>query len=378
MALTALSLRGLPDHALLAALRALASRDADLEADLLVHLGEVDARELYLGQSYPSLFAYCTEALHFSESIAYHRIAAARAARVFPRVLEAVRSGELHLSAVRLLAPHLTRENQGELLERARHKSKRAIEEMLADRAPKPDVPALVRRLPEPVASGVSVPPPGPQPASVFGATVRGASSSARPTAPPSPAHPQPLGAGRYEVRFTAGPDTHAKLVEARALLRHQIPDGDLDKLFGRALDALLREARRTKFAETERPRRTSPAPTDSNGSATRHIPAPIKRAVAERDHGRCSFVAPGGRRCDSRESLEFHHVQPFARSRRHRAEEITLRCRAHNRLAAIQDFGAHHMARFRKHDACHGTRPGASSPTTDPAPAGVRSGPEE
>ena len=149
--LTPLSLRSLSDDALLASLRALAVRDADLEADLLVNLGELDARELYLGQGYPSLFAWCTEVLHFSESIAYHRITAARTARAFPRVLDAVRSGELHLSAVRLLAPHLTRENEAELLDRAQHRGKRAIEAMLADRAPKPGVPAQVRRLPAPL-----------------------------------------------------------------------------------------------------------------------------------------------------------------------------------------------------------------------------------
>jgi 5-methylcytosine-specific restriction endonuclease McrA len=366
VALTPFSLRGLPDHALLAALRELASRGACLEADLLVHLGEVDARELYLGRGYPSLFVYCTEVLHFSESIAYQRIAAARAARAFPRILDAVRSGELHLSAVRLLAPHLRRENCAELVEWARHKSKRAIEEMLADRAPKPDVPAQVRRLPEPVAgSAAPVRPSEARPAAAFGATVPGASSPAPEARPQladaaaawrsgeaprgaverACAHPEPLGAGRFKVTFTATAEAHAKLVEAQALLRHRIPDGDLAKLFDRALDALLREVRREKFAETDRPREARTA----GGPAPRHIPAAIKRAVAARDQGRCTFVARDGRRCGSRDSLEFHHVQPFARSRRHRVEEIALRCRAHNRHAAIQDFGAEHMARFRR-----------------------------
>ena len=339
MPLTPFSVRDLSDRDLLAALRSLAGRDAELEADLLVHLGEVDARELYLGEGYPSLFAYCTEVLHFSESSAYHRITASRAGRAFPRVLDAVRSGELHLSAVRLLAPQLTLENQGELIERARHKSKRAIEQMLADRAPKPDVPAQLRRLPVPAAA--------------LGATVPGASSPAAPRPalePPASTHrhPQPLGADRFKVTFTAGAETHAKLGEARALLRHALPDGDLAKLFDRALEALLRELRRTKFAESEHPR-ASPAPSGSSGQASRHIPAAIKRAVAERDLGRCTFVTRDGRRCGSREALEFHHLQPFARSHRHCAEEITLRCRAHNRHAAILDYGAEHMARFRR-----------------------------
>ncbi len=351
MSLSPFSLRTLSDRALLAALRELAARDADLEADLLVHLGEMDARELYLAEGYPSLFAWCTEVLHFSEWAAYHRIAAARAARAFPLVLERVRAGEVHLSGVRLLAPHLTKENQVELLDRARHRSKRAIEEMLADRAPKPDVPAQVRKLPEPVPPSAPRLPVAQPPA---------------PTPPPVPAqierpapHPEPLGVGRYKLAFTASHETHAKLREAQALLRHQIPDGDLAKVFDRALDALIREARREKFAETSSPReaRTSASP------ASRHIPAAIKRAVVKRDEGRCTFVARDGKRCDSRVLLEFHHKEPFARSPNHREQGITLRCRAHNRHAAIEEFGAEYMARFRTSQLpCPRTSPGPSS----------------
>ncbi len=74
---------------------------------------------------------------------------------------------------------------------------------------------------------------------------------------------PAPLGAGRYHVAFTAGAETHAKLQEAIALLRHRIPDGDLAKLFDRALDALLREPPTAAAArrETRSSSTTSPAP---------------------------------------------------------------------------------------------------------------------
>jgi hypothetical protein len=331
-----LSLRAISDAELLERLRALAASDSRLEADLLVHLLELDGRELYLGLGHPSLFAYCTEVLHFSESVAYHRIAAARAARSFPRVVDLVRSGELHLSGVRLLIPHLTRENERELLSQARHKSKRAIEQMLADREPKPDVPARVRRLPERAPSMAPPAPLAERPPTR--ATVPGDSS--RP-----PVHPNPLGLGRFAVAFTASSATREKLEEARSLLRHQIPDGDLGQIFDRALEALLRDVRRTKFAEVASPQ----SKQDRRKSASRHIPAAIKRAVAERDGGSCTFVAPDGRRCGSRDALEFHHQTPFARVPRHRAEEITLRCRAHNRHAAILDFGAEHMNRWRR-----------------------------
>ncbi len=353
------SLRTTPDHVLLEALAKLAARDAELEAELLIHLGEVDARGLALAKGFRSLHAYCVEVLHFSESVAFHRITAARAVRRFPEILARIRSGELHLSGLRLLQPHLTKESSRELLDLARHQSTRAIEEKLADRAPKPDAPALVRRLPEPAATKSLVLDALPPAARALLTPAPAPVVTRQELAHPSP---EPLGGSRYKVQFTAGPETHAKLVEAQALLRHQIPDGDLGRIFDRALDALLREARRTKFAERDHPRAECATATDSAGPAPRHIPAAIRRAVVSRDGERCTFVARDGRRCDARDALEFHHVVPFAHVRRHRPSEITLRCRAHNGHAARQDFGANYMARFRRERVSTVTRPAASN----------------
>jgi len=81
----------------------------------------------------------------------------------------------------------------------------------------------------------------------------------------------------------------------------------------------------------------------------SRKIPAAIRRAVWERDGGWCGYSSRAGRRCGSREFLEFHHQVPWARCREHRASNIHLRCRAHNQLAAELDFGAESMAVYRK-----------------------------
>jgi hypothetical protein len=95
------------------------------------------------------MFAWCTEVLHLSEAEAYLRIAVARASREHPMLLDMLREGRLHLSGIVKLAPHLTRENRQSLLERAAHRSKRQIEELIAELSPRPDAPALMRKLPE-------------------------------------------------------------------------------------------------------------------------------------------------------------------------------------------------------------------------------------
>src|SRR5450432_4534911 len=100
---------------LLAELSALVARGNELTGDLLAHLAELDERRLHLELGHPSLFAYCTESLGLSEPAAGRRIAAARVCRRFPQAFERVARGELHLSALCALGPHLDASNASEL-----------------------------------------------------------------------------------------------------------------------------------------------------------------------------------------------------------------------------------------------------------------------
>ena len=109
----------LSDPDLLARTRELIHQSHCSEADLLVHLGEIDERKLFLERAFPSMFEYCVGELGFSEDAAYSRITVARAARRFPAMIEAVRSGQVHLTGLKLLAPHLNGENHRDVLARA-------------------------------------------------------------------------------------------------------------------------------------------------------------------------------------------------------------------------------------------------------------------
>jgi hypothetical protein len=69
---------------LLACTGELVNASSRVEADLLLHLAEVDDRKLYRDLAFPSMFAYCVGELGFSEDAAYNRIFVARASRRFP------------------------------------------------------------------------------------------------------------------------------------------------------------------------------------------------------------------------------------------------------------------------------------------------------
>ena len=143
------TLSGMSDAELVARLEALVREERRLTAAVLLHLAEVEARELHLAAACPSLYVYCTRVLGMSEDEAFKRIRAARALRRYPVVAAAVADGRLHLTAVVLLAPHLTDESAEALVAQASGKSKADIEILLARRAPRPDVPARLERVAE-------------------------------------------------------------------------------------------------------------------------------------------------------------------------------------------------------------------------------------
>jgi hypothetical protein len=350
----------LSNQELVARVTHLAEREREATAALIAHLAELDARRLYLAEGCSSLFTYCTQRLHLSEHAAYGRIEAARAARRFPIIIERLAEGAVTLTAVGLLAAHLTRENHRDLLDTARHTSKRQVEELVARLRPQPPVPASIRRLPtvshaSASATALQGAATGPQPAG----TGQGVTSTVRPalaiTPPPArPAVVAPLAPERYKVQFTASAETYEKLRLAQALLRHQIPDGELGKIIDRALTALLADLARKKFAATDRPhtgRGTAPG--------SRHVPAEVRRAVWLRDGGRCAFMGRNGRRCAEQGFLEFHHVTPYAAGGEPTADNIQLRCRAHNGYEAEWYFGRRTPS---------GGREARAAPTPSPA----------
>lgn len=122
-----------------------ARQESTATATLLMDIAAFDARRLYLPEGYTSMHAYCVDVLHLSEDAAFKRIQAARAARQLPILFTALSESRLHLAALCLLAPHLTPGNADELVAAATHKSKSAIEAMLAQRFGRRESPSTER-----------------------------------------------------------------------------------------------------------------------------------------------------------------------------------------------------------------------------------------
>ena len=281
----------LTDTELIHELARRAGRERHATAATIRALIEFDRRILYKGEGYASLFAYCTQALHYSEHAAFNRIEVARAAARWPQLLSAIEDGTIHLAGARLLAPHLTEENVEMAIASARHRSKREVEEVVA---------GLARR-------------------NVLVA----------------------VAAEQYRLHLTISRQARDTLRQVQALLSHQLPDGNPAVIFERALSLLLSDLERKRTAATARPRPRRA----TQGARTRHIPAAVRREVWRRDAGQCAFVGRQGR-CTERQFVEFHHVQPYAAGGAATAANIELRCRSHNSYEAEVYFGGAGVAR--------------------------------
>ena len=313
--------RLLTDDQLAAGLDRLAASDRTLSKDLLAHLAAFDERPAYRRNGCSSLYEYCARRLHFSEAVAYSRICAARSARRFPEILDLVERGELTLTNIIVIGPHLTKDNHAELLKKVCLKTRREVETLAASLAPGPAKRDFMARRPAP--ENTSVAPAG--------------SATAQWPAPSLPAFDkmEALDGERRRIHFDIGPETTKLLERARAVMRHKFPLASFEDIVKEALKLLLKErdpALKLKLEKEDAKR----VLTDG-----RRIPYWVRRKVWRRDGGRCSYIAPNGLRCESKSWLEFDHIKPYAiGGRSDDPENVRLLCRAHNQFEAVQAFG--------------------------------------
>jgi hypothetical protein len=308
------SLSHLTDPVLLRNLATLVAKDRATTADLLAHLAEVDARQLYRPAGYASMYSYCVHELHFSDDSAYKRIQAARAAHRYPAILAAIADGRLHLSAVVLLSSCLTPTNADELIAAASHRTKARMEEFLAERFPRPELPARTSAVPNrvngsaPAAEDLHAPElngtsslepvhsvsPGPngssssKPADTLSRAAPGdpwqlapgrveLNTFVNPAGLPS--RVAPLSPGHFSVTFTMETAMHNKLLRAQTLLRNQVRSGDLAEVFHRALDVMLERLEKRKVVATQWREESPPAATSRRPRAlTARTPATSRR----------------------------------------------------------------------------------------------------
>ena len=151
------------------------------------------------------------------------------------------------------------------------------------------DTPAAQPRAPEHAATpshATAASPRAPAPPLSPPSAVLSAASRSTPRQATS-RNIEPLSAARYKVQFTADAELKRKLELARDLSRHAVPHGDLAEIVARALDLLIEQLMKRRFAvrpERVRDARTpappphapsEPVPSDPTVPVTPEAPNP-------------------------------------------------------------------------------------------------------
>lgn len=322
------SLSSLKDRDLLSRMNRIAAAERTVSVYALAHLAEIQRRKAYREAGFPSMFAYCVGALHYSEANAYRRLQAAEAARRHPEILSLIKDGGITICALSIIAKHLTQENCESLLKRIEGKSVRVVERIIAELAPLPDTRDMIRALPAPASPPTACEIP----------------IESGPVAAPLRRAPQkimPRALDRVLFRFTGSEELRRVIDRCTELLWHKHPEGRLEDILLEVGSAYLR------LKDPELLRLSKPRP--ARVAESRVPPRWVKTAVYRRDGGRCVFTNAEGRRCEARRGLEYDHILPWALGgRSDEPNNIRLLCRAHNQLAAAAAGLGEHL-RFQR-----------------------------
>ncbi len=340
------SLSHLEDHDVQKGLLAAVPVERTATAAVLAHIAEFDARQLYRDQACSSMFVYCVRELGYSEDGASKRLHAARAARQFPVLFEAVADGQLHLSGVCLLAPKLTADNVDELIAAAAGRSKAEIEYLLAVRYPKPGTWAAV--LTKSASSQEKEHAPGHVGCDVeleagreslpadtegdLGALLAATSPGA--VAPPPVRRDRltPISADAWALEATLDQESCDMLRRIQALRGRGVSPHDIAGVIKRAFRLLEDDLLMRKLGAGTGRCRGSKDPW--------HITPVVMRLCWKRDDARCTFVGANGKRCNETHDLQFDHIIPPSRGGDGSLGNVRLRCRAHNLHAAEKLYG--------------------------------------
>jgi hypothetical protein len=325
--------RSYSNEALLQETLNLAEQERLTTLQLIECLEEVESRMLYTELGFSSLWYFCTDYLKMSEGAAQRRIKAMRLSKNTPKVKEAIASGKLSLSNAAKLQTFLIQEKKSgkpvteqqklETLEKVFDLSQNECDKTLYGLSPQFE--ASQKEILRPISPDQNI------------------------------------------LTIVLDSDAIESLTELKCRLSHQIPNASYKDLIRFLIEEKLKQVRKKAGLDPEpkaspasdpRPKSesqtkvTAAAAVDSQASVTRFrkaIPMPIRKALAQRSGGRCEYLAPDGKRCNSMQFLEIDHILSYALGGSNDLKNLRHYCRAHNLLHAREIFGTEYMKQFEK-----------------------------
>ena len=302
-----------------------AARDfKDAEKALQEVLREIDQHRVFYDLGYRSLMEYAILGLGLTPDIAFNHCTVAKKSNDLPEIRKAVSEGVLSVSAVRHMAPVLTKENEREMIGLASQLTQTELRREIAKRNPEmTEQPEKVRYVRE----------------------------------------------DRLALELRVSEELMKKLRRAQDLVsQSQRKLSSLEDtleamvdIFLEKQDPLKKAERAQKRSEKTNPLETSPGqlPLEEgshSGSRTEAkvpsatgrmirknkfnlklrrtgMPAAHRHTVLLKLGGQCSHVDRNGVRCTQKRWLHIHHIKPLSEGGTHDPENLTLLCSGHHRM---------------------------------------------
>jgi hypothetical protein len=277
-----------------------------LTVDVWRHLREAERRMLYAELGYPSLFAYATGELGYSEAAASRRIEAMRAMREVAELEPKIESGELNLSNI-VQARVAIRNHERETRTKMPTERKREVLLSMSGLSKREAEKTLARELPTAAANEV------------------------------------------VRVTLELTDEEMAVIEELRRLGGVVLNTKELLMSLARA--ALPKKKRERGEAELLRkPKGTALPPAEALSKVEaqkRYFSTSAKRVAWQKAQGRCEFVSALGKRCEARHGLEFDHRKPVALGGANTLENTRILCGQHNSFEAVRQLGREKVALY-------------------------------
>ncbi len=327
-----MNLSKITDSELLKSLKDLVEKERSVLTEILRYLKEVEMRRLFLARGYPSLFAFCREALGYSEGEAHVRIQAMRLIAALPQTENHISERRLSLTVAAQAQGQFRRtEKTSDPIETAQ---KAAIIEELLDTSAREAERKLATHFPETKLPREKT---------------------------------RALSKELTRIEFNANRQLCEKLEKLKALLAHKNFSGRMDLLIEELADQALQKLdpeampkKKTKQKPMAKVKNDAPLLEAEQVAPTRYIRAEVKREVWKRDQGKCQYLdLKTGKKCGTSHGLQIDHIQEFHKGGSSDLKNVRLLCGAHNRWrsrhsvrGAIERSGLvdHHGSVLRPH----------------------------
>lgn len=279
-----MNLRHLTDKVLLADTKRLAGREREITLQILHHLKEIERRRLYSELGFSSLFEYAVKELGYSDASAARRIRSARLIAELPQIEKKVETGSLNLTNIAMAANLFRNED-------IKDKDQKLVILKEIEKTTKKECEAILL--------GYSSPTPPPK-------------EIIKQTTPEF-----------HTIKINLSNETMKLFQELKDLLGHHRFNND--QLFKSIFKTASEQIKNKKFHLNTKLTALAPSP----GVNKRYISAAVKKAVFERDKGKC-------RKCGGTKLIQYDHIIPFSQGGTTTSENLRLLCFGCNQRSGI------------------------------------------